>query len=96
MARCKGSYKCINDDCAYLKQYFKRNRVQFQVHSGENICHSCGAPASKVWEFDDSNGTVVVYHHGVHTYVPNVQRVMSKEIQDDAASKFKAAKKTWS
>ena len=77
LARCKGSYKCINDDCAYLKQYFKRNRVQFQVRSGENICHSCGAPAihiqcpaSKVWEFDDSNGTVVVYHHGVHTCVP--------------------------
>ena len=100
LARCKGSYKCINDDCAYLKQYFKRNRVQFQVRSGENICHSCGAPAthiqcpaSKVWEFDDSNGTVVVYHHGVHTCVPNAQRVMSKEIQDDAASKFKAAKK---
>lgn len=100
LARCKGSCKCINDDCAYLKQYFKRKRVQFQVRSGENICHSCGAPAihlqcpaSKVWEFDDSNGSVVVYHHGVHTCVPNVQRVMSKEIQDDAASKFKAAKK---
>ena len=46
-----------------------------------------------MWEFDDSNGTVVVYHHGVHTCVPNAQRVMSKEIQDDAASKFKAAKK---
>lgn len=27
------------------------------------------------------------------TRVPNAQRVMSKEIQDDAASKFKAAKK---
>ena len=44
LARCKGSYKCINDDCTYLKQYFKRNKVQFQVRSGENICHSCGAP----------------------------------------------------
>ncbi|KAJ7386334.1 hypothetical protein OS493_008453 [Desmophyllum pertusum] len=68
--------------------------------SGESICHSCGAPAvhipcpaSKVWEFDDRNCTVVVYHHGVHTCVPNAQRGMSKETYDDAASKFQAAKK---
>lgn len=100
LARCKGSYRCINDDCPYLKQYCKRNRVQFQVRNSENICHSCGAPAmhilcpaSKVWEFNDINCTVVVYHHGVHTCVPNVQRGVSKGTHDDAASKFKAVKK---
>ena len=43
-----------------------------------------------MWEFDDSCCTVVIYYHGVHTCVSNAQRVMSKEIQDDAASKFKA------
>ena len=37
LACCKGSYKCVNDDCAYLKQCFKRNRVQFQVRSGESL-----------------------------------------------------------
>ena len=59
LARCKGSYKCTNGDCAYLKQYFKRNRVQFQVRSGENICHSCGAPSihiqcapKKFWSYN--------------------------------------------
>ena len=46
-----------------------------------------------MWEFDDSSCTAVIYNHGVHTCVPNAQRVMSKEIQDDAASKFNAAKK---
>lgn len=48
LARCKGSPKCINDDCPYLSQYSKRNRVQFQFQCGENICHSCGAPAVNI------------------------------------------------
>ena len=100
LARCKGSPKCINDDYPYLSQYSKRNRVQFQFQCGENICHSCGAPAvnipcpaSKVWEFNDNSSTVVVYHHGVHTCIPNAHRGVSKETYDDAASKFKAVKK---
>ena len=42
LARCKGSKKCINDECPYLKQFSKQNRVQFQNKSGECVCHSCG------------------------------------------------------
>ena len=100
LAWCKGSPKCVNDGCPYLNQYSKNNRVQFEVKNGESICHSCGAPAvhipcpaSKVWEFDDSNSAVVVYHHGVHTCVPNAHRSVPQETYDDAASKFKAVKK---
>ena len=61
----------------YLIQYSKTNMVQFVGKSGENICNSCGGsamhircPVSKVWEFDDRDSTVVVYHHGVYTSVP--------------------------
>ena len=72
LARCKGSSKCINDDCSYLKQFSKRNRVHFQTKFGESVCHSCGSAAvavecqvSKVWEFNDEEGVVIIYHHGI-------------------------------
>lgn len=100
LARCKGSPKCVNDACLYLKQFYKRNRVHFQVKGGENICHSCGAPAvsvacpaRKVWEFDDKRGMVDVCHHGEHTCIPQAASKISVETTEDATSKFKAIKK---
>ena len=100
LARCKGSPKCVNDACPYLKQFYKRNRVHFQVKGGENICHSCGAPAvsvacpaRKVWEFDDKRGMVDVCHHGEHTCIPQAASKISVETTEDATSKFKAIKK---
>ena len=80
--------------------FHKENRVNFQTKCGEVICHSCGAaavniecPASKVWEFDESNKTVTVYHHGLHTCVAKPLSNTSKEVSDDAESKFRAVKK---
>ena len=100
VARCKGSPKCINDECQYLKMFNKENRVNFQNKSGEIICHSCGAAAiniecgaSKVWEFDDDRQTVTVYHHGVHTCVAKPLSRLPSEDCDDAESKFRAVKK---
>ncbi len=100
LARCKGSSKCMNDDCSYLKQFSKRNRVHFQTKFGESVCHSCGSAAvavecqaSKVWEFNDEEGVVIIYHHGIHTCVPRASSAVSTETLDDATSKFQTIKK---
>jgi hypothetical protein len=100
LARCKGSSECVNDECPYLKQFSKRNRVQFQNKGGETVCHSCGAPAvnvachaSKVWEFKDKDGVVDIYHHGTHTCVPRPSHKMSMETSENATATFKTAKK---
>ena len=100
LARCKGSKKCINDECPYLKQFSKQNRVQFQNKSGECVCHSCGAPAvsvkcnaSKVWEFNDEDGVVDIYHHGTLTCVPRPSSKVFKETLENATSTFTTVKK---
>ena len=100
LARCKWSKKCINDECPYLKQFSKQNRVQFQNKSGECVCHSCGAPAvsvkcnaSKIWEFNDEDGVVDIYHHSTHTCVPRPSSRVSKETLENATSTFSTVKK---
>ena len=48
---------------------------------------------SKVWEFNDEEGVVIIYHHGIHTCVPRASSAVSTETLDDATSKFQTIKK---
>ena len=51
--------------------------------------------ASKVWEFNDEDGVVDIYHHGTHTCVPRPSSMVSKETLENATSTFTTVKKTW-
>ncbi len=73
-ARCKGGYKCENRNCLFLGIYKKNNQVQFETDlDGVVSCSTCGVKgtkvhcyAKKIWEFDDCENVVTVYHTGTH------------------------------
>lgn len=73
-ARCNGGHKCENMKCPFLTLYNKNNRLQFEADvDGTRLCSSCGVPATrvqcnaqKIWEFDESEKYVTVYHSGHH------------------------------
>ncbi|XP_057304386.1 uncharacterized protein LOC130641555 [Hydractinia symbiolongicarpus] len=71
LAKCKGSYKCLNNNCSYLKEFNESNRHHFKgikcVHcklEGELVA----CEVRKIWEFYDNN-KVRVYHYGNHSCV---------------------------
>lgn len=74
VAKCGGTYKCINLACPYLKTYGHKNTVQFKKLPPEVVCSCCGYSAKpieclarKIWEFQDGASHVLVYHYGTHT-----------------------------
>lgn len=94
LAKCKGSRKCVNDQCSYLREFGERNRHHFK----RNKCNHCKitgefilCDARKVWEF--SYDVVTIYHHGYHSCVckPQVQKKVCdniiKTFQDDPKMK---------
>ena len=71
-ACCSGSFRCNNQNCAFLKFYQEINCLQF--NPANNTCSGCGefdafveCDAKKIWEFDESRKLVTVYHDGYHT-----------------------------
>ena len=57
LARCKGSYRCRNDNCNFLQEYGRPNNTQFSKNGKCNVCGLDGTYVSsegrKVWEFYD-------------------------------------------
>ena len=85
LAECVGSFRCDNDKCSYATEYGISNRHHFK--GKDYNCKHCKRPAipvpceaRKIWEFDDSSKTVVVYHYGEHNCIPKENH---KKLSDD-------------
>ena len=69
---CSGSFKCRNSKCMFRQYFAKSNQLPFT--KSETSCDVCGSfgeftpcTAEKIWEFNDLDSTVLVYHTGKHT-----------------------------
>ena len=71
LARCKGSYRCRNDNCNFFQEHGQPNNTQFSKNGKGNVCGLDGAyvpcEGRKVWEFDDVTCKVRVNHTGDHS-----------------------------
>jgi len=70
LSSCKGSYKCLNENCSYLAEFQTHNRHHFRndkCKHCKNSAFQVHCEARKIWEFEDSTSTVAVYHHGNHS-----------------------------
>ena len=47
VATCKGSWKCINRTCSFLKTKKKENHWHFEYQGGSKACYSCGIFAAQ-------------------------------------------------
>ena len=73
IAKCKGSYECLSEECLFLTEYGKHNRANFDVISPDCVvCRICKSPARfldcpavKIWEFHEHY--VIIKHSGKHT-----------------------------
>ena len=45
---CKGSWKCTNNTCSFLKKENKPNTWHFEYRAGSKACYSCGLYADQV------------------------------------------------
>ena len=95
---CKGSQRCPNKMCWFIKKYGEENRVNFEKKNGTSVCHSCHAeaqdvpcPAVKVWEVSEDKTEVTVYHHGKHTCVI-VNKSVPDRMADEAAKAFQVSR----
>ena len=86
IARCNGGYKCKNIKCLFLKMYNKNNKLQFEDDKGIKSCSSCSERATKVdchaqkiWEFEESEQYVTVYHSGNHNCEPGKTIELNEE-----------------
>ena len=94
---CKGSHRCENQHCGYLRQYKKVNRVQFEKKGPCLVCRTCGAMAAfvpcsarKIWEYPEGESRVTVYHYETHTCFP--VRKSPTAITDAATMAFKQSR----
>ena len=83
IARCKGGWVCMRDDCPYYLSGRGRNTIKFErslIH-GEKDCFSCGytakhirCKAQKLVECQTSIGLITVHHQDKHSCTPKVNR----------------------
>ena len=72
-ADCKGSMKCLHDNCPFKKEYGVTNTMQFEKkRDGNQVCKGCGkestfVPCTARRYLDYRKNKVIVYHMGVHT-----------------------------
>ena len=71
-ATCSGSFMCANSKWMFRQYYAKPNQLHFtKSDSSCDICCSVGqfipCTATKIWEFNDLDSTVLIYHTGKHT-----------------------------
>ncbi|CAC5415075.1 unnamed protein product [Mytilus coruscus] len=73
-ASCKGSFRCKNSGCPYLKYYNSENSQRVLKEGDETNCEECGGEmefihcdAVKIWQFPRDKNFVNVYHFGDHT-----------------------------
>lgn len=91
-AVCKGSWRCNNKSCPFLKEKNSPNTVQFVAKSGKKVCLICENEATlvqcsavKIWEFSQDQTSVSIYHCGFHrcTAIPRKQnRELENKLQE--------------
>ena len=71
---CKGSWKCINGTCSFLKTEHKENHWHFEYRGGSKACYSCGhyaaqepCGARKLVQMAVGAEYAQVFHIGKHT-----------------------------
>ena len=83
IAHCNGGYKCEDIKCPFLKMYNKNNKLQFEDVKGIKSCSERATKvdchAEKIWEFEESEQYVTVYHSRNHNCEPRKTIELNKE-----------------
>ena len=90
-ACCGGSFKCVKRDCTFSRYYQKKNCLQLNPSDKTcSICRKSGlyvpCDAVKIWEFNDNENMVTVFHNGIYNCVARQLFEISEEVKKKVSS----------